>query len=327
VPDDEDNLIETRKAGCAMKLFQDVRKWDKEHGQKLWEETGIIEHLTEMCGTDIKAVLGDRQDYNLGDAVKDVTDAIQFDDVEHFPPLPGWTFEKLQNYTKIANTQLLGRLYSTPEQKVYMNGALPDMMLQNFALAMQGKTLKFWAYHGHREMSYALAQLLGLDYSFLDRRGIPATAIPPATSVFLELHREGEQFFIQVWVWSPCIKNAETGEEVHATMDDDPKIDCPAVLVNLQGCPNTSCHYEVFSRIITDQIAKTGTWQKLCGLTPTAQFMISSVNSFKPTSIYQVIIIFCLVSVGITLCFILNTKRRKRFEYTSIPEGSIFDDI
>src|SRR5262249_46243763 len=93
----------------------------------------------------------------------------------------------------------LGRIIGTQEQITYMNGELPERLVGNFerAVALQGpadykkkKPLKMYAYHGHREMMYALGAFLGIEYD-IKFPGLPKGAIPPATTLFFELHYHG----------------------------------------------------------------------------------------------------------------------------------------
>jgi len=327
LPDTEDNLIEVRKAACAVRQFRDVRQWDRQRGEKYWASTDIVEVLSEICGNDIRKAVGDvNAPYNLGDAIKDLTDAIIFDDIERFPPLPNCTFDRLAKYSKFANDQLLDRLYGNEEQIVYMNGALPATLLENFEMRRHGNhALKMWAFHGHREMSYALGLFFGIDFTFLSRRGIPKTAIPAATSVFFELHNVTNNFHVETWVWAPCLKDAETGDEYHMLKHDD-KENCPATLITLKNCA-TQCPFEDFKNLIEGRIAKTGHYTKLCEISahPPLSAFATSQSAFRNMStplLFSVIFTLVWVVMGVLACRTYLQKRRQQREYHSIPDGN-----
>jgi len=257
--------------------------------------------------------------YTLGDSLKDITDAMIFDAIEEFPSLPGLTSKKFEEYAKIANDQIQLRLYGKPEQVTYMNGELPQTLQDNFATAMTGTPFKCWAYHGHREMTYALGHMFNIDWSFLARSGIPPTAVPAATTVFFELHRTNGEYFVETWIWAPCFKNKWNGEEIHAKDHQSKGIDCPATLIQLKGCNDTHCPYDQWKAIVDNKIKATGTWKELCvdDYSPDANptpVQASSIATdpfllFLPS--FYIFAIFC--SLGVLLCLIgLWHKLQKR---------------
>jgi len=221
----------------------------------------------------------------------------------------------------------LDRLYGTEEQIVYMNGALPATLLENFEMHRHGnRALKMWAFHGHREMSYALGLFFGIDFTFLSRRGIPKTAIPAATSVFFELHNVSNNFHVETWVWAPCLSNAETGDEYHMLKHNQDKENCAGTLVTLKNCA-TQCPFEDFKKLIEGRIAKTGHYSKLCEISahPPLSAFATSQSAFYNMStplFFSVIFVLVWVVLGVLACRTYLQKRRQHWEYHSIPDGN-----
>jgi len=188
LPDGKDNLLEARKGACKKRLKVDSAKWDQEAGTVLWSQNeSLLDKLGSLCGVNLHEVIKGSGD-NYGDAIKDITDALMFDYQESFVPIPGLTLTDFEAFRKLAVTQLLGRIVGTPEQRTYMNGQLPDTLLSNFRAAVNGG-VKFYAYHGHREMLYSFASFIGLEFN-IPFPGLPVGAIPPATTLFIELHQQ-----------------------------------------------------------------------------------------------------------------------------------------
>ena len=201
LPDELDILLENRKAGCHQRLKADVQHYDDTVGLHLRRQhAALLTELEQLCGVNLTAAVNGTED-NYGDAVKDITDNWTFDFIEHFPPLPGLTLPSLLEFRSFAVQQLIGRILGTAEQVTYMNGDLPLSMLRSFKALIDHRThhltthttvppLKFIAYHGHREMMYALAAFFDIRYN-ITYPALPLGAIPPATSLFFELHYEG----------------------------------------------------------------------------------------------------------------------------------------
>jgi len=123
-------------------------------------------------------------------------------------------------WNDIGMKQMAGRLFGTPQQKVYMNGALPKRLRDNFEAYAEfvsaatvplntsggvapprsareirvqldaSKLVRFKAYHGHREMLYALGFFLDYEYNMVTP-ATPVNSMEPGTSIFLELHTRG----------------------------------------------------------------------------------------------------------------------------------------
>ena len=201
MPNELDSLLEVRKEGCKARLAKDAAEWDRTEGVALYKANQpLLAQLHRLCNISdlnkrLPAVGGD---YNYGDAIKDITDAWTFDMIEGFQMQPGLNVSALLQFRRLAVTQLLGRIIGTDEQLTYMNGALPERMLDNFLFSVwnqgpqrdRARALKMFLYHGHREMTYALAAMLGIHFD-IKFPALPKGGIPPATTLFFELHYLG----------------------------------------------------------------------------------------------------------------------------------------
>ena len=234
LPDELDTLLENRKAGCHGRLKQDVEEWDNTEGEVMRQQySALLQQLEQLCGVNLTAAIRDSGD-NYGDAIKDITDNWTFDFIEHFPPLSGLTIEQLLQFRTYAVAQLVGRILGTAEQVTYMNGDLPISMLRSFQALIdqhdgssgssrthsadvdrEVKPLRFIAYHGHREMMYALAAFFDIRFN-ISYPALPLGAIPPATSIFFELHSGGKsgkedgEYVVKAVLWTPCDDEAHT---------------------------------------------------------------------------------------------------------------------
>ena len=234
LPDELDTLLENRKAGCRRRLKEDVEEWDSTEGATMRRQySALLQQLEQLCGVNLTDAIDGSGD-NYGDAVKDITDNWTFDFIEHFPPLSGLTIQQLLQFRTYAIAQLIGRILGTEEQVTYMNGDLPISMVRSFQALIdqhdgskssrhayaadtdrEVRPLRFIAYHGHREMMYALAAFFDIRFN-ITYPALPLGAIPPATSIFFELHsgdkhgREDDDYVVKAVLWTPCDDEAHT---------------------------------------------------------------------------------------------------------------------
>lgn len=172
-----------------------------------------------------------------------------------FTPLPGLTFDLLRDFRRLAVNQLLGRIVGNEEQITYMNGALPQQLIANFDAAIDGG-IKLTAYHAHRELLYSLAAFLDIQYD-IPFPGMPRGAIPPATTLFIELHRDAQaELYVEFYLWTPCypLRHHKLAPIEH---------DCTAKRVHMQSC-GKHCTYKQFQGIIAEKIQRTGSYIELC---------------------------------------------------------------
>lgn len=114
-----------------------------------------------------------------------------------------------------------------------MSGAFPSYLQQYFeqlstyftALRNPGTApppapLKLQAFHGHREILYAVAKFLGLDLRHIRWPGLPSRAIPASTTFLWELHRGQGQgqgdggLVVKTFLWLPSFHLGAAGEAV-----------------------------------------------------------------------------------------------------------------
>uniref|UniRef100_A0A6V3Q099 Acid phosphatase n=1 Tax=Lotharella globosa TaxID=91324 RepID=A0A6V3Q099_9EUKA len=271
-----DNLGETRKAGCALRLARDKQRWDETHGAALWKKKEAIVHsLSQLCKVDLRLALdySDGMD-NLGDAIKDVTDLMMFADREGFAA--PWNMTLYEDARAIALEQLYGRLFGTPQQRTYMVGMSPIAMLEHFNKSINPDEpqpyLKMYGYHGHRELLYALAAFFKITYHF-DRPGFRKFGIPSGTTLFFELHDinqtdvkrlgvDKDGLHVRLVVYAPCKKALDKASGSADVL-------CFAKAYRFGFYPsNDYVPYDLFRQHIENQIQSTGTWKELCDYPP-----------------------------------------------------------
>lgn len=259
VDDKTDNLLESRKNACKKRLKQDISAWDTSAGPELYREhSDVISRIEQLCGVRLTPhtlqVAGSR---SFGDALKDISDALTFDYMEGLPMMPGLTEDLLQRFREVAFTQLRGRLYGTAAQHVYLSGGLPDEMVRIFREAAEGSgaVKKMNAYHGHREMLYAIGEFFGLNYEIVSL-GVPKGAVPPAATLFFELHRRSpsESPYVQVHMWVPCEFYQYNNSDYRQSAQQN---DCNARQLTIRGC-GAQCPLERFIDLVNQRIAGVG---------------------------------------------------------------------
>ncbi|CAM9212114.1 unnamed protein product, partial [Hapterophycus canaliculatus] len=122
-------------------------------------------------------------------------------------------------------------------QVTYWAGGLPSTLVNDFRSAAtrhsSGQKPKrlYLGYHGHRELLYGLAHLLGWNF---DVQGAPTalgtSSIPPTTTMFFELHshsgdvQQDQDYYIRTYTWTPdygqqevvldACRDVDAGEDV-----------------------------------------------------------------------------------------------------------------
>ncbi|GAB5367424.1 hypothetical protein AAMO2058_001228900 [Amorphochlora amoebiformis] len=270
-----DDLGEVRKATCAPQLLQDTSKWDKKYGKELMEKhKDIIDDLSHMCKANLRLSLQYTDGMeNMGDAIKDVTDAMMFAVRENFP----LQFNKTMyaDARRLALAQLYGRLYFTKEQQNYMVGLFPEVMLNELQAGvdhLEGRHLMY-GYHGHRELLYALATFFQVSFEF-PGLGFQKHGIPSGTTLFFELHKlneteaiqenvqEGAGDYVRLVVFSPCAN-------VTLTIKGNADILCKAKAYRFGFNPHSDyISFAKFRSYIEDRLNFIGSYRDLCPLGP-----------------------------------------------------------
>ena len=220
VPMELDDLLEVRKARCLARLTSDVAAFDAAHGPAYLASphfNSALDAVSRACGADLRntSALTDGQ-FDVFDAVKDVSDAITGDFLEGFPRMQGLSEQDAHRFLQTAEALFQRRLYHSPAQPAYLSGKLPDKIVNVFlrhvadadreaaaaasvagavvaaekedlgAFAKVRRPRKLFSYHCHREVLYGIAKFLGVSVS-VERPGLPDGLLHPAAGIFFEL--------------------------------------------------------------------------------------------------------------------------------------------
>lgn len=85
---------------------------------------------------------------------------------------------------------------------------------------------------------------------------MPLGAIPPATTLFIELHEIHNTLYVEFYLWIPCYPVR------HGRLDPI-EHNCRAKQVYMKSC-DKECTYEQFRTIIQNKISDTGNYIQLC---------------------------------------------------------------
>lgn len=213
VPMDVDNLLEVRKARCLARIASDVAKYDETVAQPFLKSerfNTVISKISAACGRDLLLTSNyTHGQFNVLDAVKDVSDAITGDFLEGFPRMGGLSDKDALEFLQMAEDLFQNRLYHSPAQSAYLSGKLPEKIQNIFKrhvsltvpktpqqlqqdkedLSAFGKLpmpRKLLSYHCHREVLYGIAKFLGISVT-VPRPGLPDGLIHPGSGIFFEL--------------------------------------------------------------------------------------------------------------------------------------------
>jgi len=243
VPEEEDSLLAIDKGGCHARSKADCQRWWKATGAGIWEAGhAAVAPVTAFCGVEA----------TKAKVFKDQVDGIGFDIAAGFA-LNGFGADQLlaaQNLTMV----LQRGCFTHDEARTYMAGDFPATLVANMekAIEAEGSDQKYIAYFSHRQALYSLAEFFGWDWT---QYGIPEGMVQTGTTVWLEL-RHGEeagQYDVALLQWSPhCgLSSLEA---------------CPVDPITLPGCARgTTCSFDEFRAIVSQRVARTGSWEKLCG--------------------------------------------------------------
>jgi hypothetical protein len=368
LPDELDTLLENRKSGCRATLSQDVKKWDKKYLKdilKSKEYEDAIDQLNEICDVDLLKLMDDT-DGNLGDAIKDITDMLSFDAIEEFPYAEHLDSDKLLHLRTLAVQILFGRLYNSSEQITYMNGDLPNTMLDEFDLNLEyfrnqsaprsTEAKKMIAYHGHREMLYAIAAFFDIRYN-ISFPELPVGAIPPATTLFFELYADhsysnidehpakhdsvaekheekiANTSFVRAMLWTPCgtevLGDVSNGNHPNPEADAShseriQEVACKPRRIRMHACSHIDCPFEEFKHIIKKQIKSTGPWEELCTASKDAKTKSQAASSDGDHSSVgsswwlTALIVFAILGFMVYYCC-FSQRRSSNHQYHTLP--------
>ena len=249
------------KTKCFATCKADVDTYDKGYGTTLLDSHAtLMADVGRLCGVFPAeyATIPHGEDEVLG--IKDVADAFIFDEAQGLPPLPGLNDSTRSIFRQLQFTMLMERYYSTPRQITYWSSDFPNVLLRNFKIATAENlnaipAIRYYSYHGHRELLYAVSLLLGIPLHFPNQpSAFNQTAVPPAATLLFELHSNdvdstavlkssNTTYYVKTFTWS-----YDTGLQS----------------VQLKNCSSVECPLDDFANIIHSHFAKTGTWQDIC---------------------------------------------------------------
>ncbi|CAM9706496.1 unnamed protein product [Ascophyllum nodosum] len=298
------NLLAAPQGACLSKRKADDKAFDESRGKAIIRNAGnLTDIVAEACGTSVKDY--DSENVNGGQegqvlAVKDMSDMLDFDEYQGLPRFPAMSNETHARYIALAFTLLQERYYSNKKQVTYWAGDLPLTLFENFDAASEQHSMGykperlFYSYHGHRELLFALAHLLGWKF---DVPGMPTalgmSSIPPATTMFLELHHHdhgtdtdtdpednvtAHEFRPASVTGHESAQGGRHGDEEHEnnyeyyirTYTWTPLFGQKEVVLNVcsDAQPGKGCPLSTLKSAILDGVVNTGSWQDICHHVP-----------------------------------------------------------
>jgi hypothetical protein len=239
------------KTKCRTVRDKDLEEYGASRAVELFAtHRDVLDRLATSCGgvavEQYPLVSGD--DSVLG--FKDVIDALVFDEEQGLPPMKGGlSTSDLRTVRQLQFTMLMERYFGTDRKITYWASGFPDTLLEKIHTALDsgGSEVRYYSYHGHRELLYAMGLMLGWPYAFPRLpKALNQTAVPPATTLFFEIHSDGggaRGNWLEFFMWTPA-----GGRET----------------VTLSKCPSSPCRVTDFEDIIRQHIARTGTVDEIC---------------------------------------------------------------
>lgn len=265
----------TANVPCWKVMNANSKHYATTRGMQLIEQhRNVLEAAARACGSEF---------FHGSDpvtATKDVADMLLFDEDEGLPVLAGLSDKEVAELSDLAFQNLVERLYSTPRDITTAIGGFPQLLLNNLNQAAAPDhnpvtATKFFSYHCHRELLHGLGFMMGMRFNF---DGLPSyndtTALIPGTTLFFELHRKTAdatpstqstpiyKYFVNMFVWTPKTERKQ---------------------VKLDNCA-MDCPLEDLNQIITTFIQSTGTWQEICGYTPSLNLEVDAVVPTEDTA-------------------------------------------
>lgn len=260
-------LFCTTKNKCKQVMNLDLKQYALGRGKQLVvQHNKLLDKIGEICGVHPNTYHTLVEDELLG--IKDVADAFLFEKEQNITSIRGMNDDIRSDLRKLQFQMLMERYYDTPRKITYWSSQFPVRILQHMKTAVLNhyhgvpSPIRYYSYHGHRELMYALSLMLEWPFQFENQpKALGQTAIPPGTSMFFEIHvpevdntpsieRNVDDFlslaYLQFYMWSPDTKR---------------------VPIQLGFC-NAHCTVSAFTAHIEQFIHQTGTWQSMCEHNP-----------------------------------------------------------
>lgn len=262
LPEEEDVVLTAPSDACKARQDADYDAWWNATGADILRSgQSVVAPLEGICRTAMT---------NNG-ILKDVVDGMGFSRLQGFA-VNGLNAAQLFAAQNLSIVLQRG-LFATDEARTYMTQELPATLVANMdnALALEGsggasgdarKAQRYVGYFSHRHAHYALAEFFGWSWK---QYGLPEGIARTGTTVWIELRHGARagQYDVSLKQWIPDCA------ELHDEIDDDDDFACQAQSISLPGCTGhggTVCSIEEFRAIVSQRIARTGSWQTLCGV-------------------------------------------------------------
>ncbi|KAI9995788.1 hypothetical protein PInf_012856 [Phytophthora infestans] len=307
------------KGPCRSTLDEDLAEYAETRAPELFAQyRDVLDQLGEVCGVAVEDIpnLPDGEDVVLG--VKDLADMFVFDRDEGLPLTEGMTVEAREKLEQLAFTNLMERYYSTDREITYWVGGFSDLLLNTLqegaiSTAPSPAEYRYFSFHGHRELLHGLGMMLGWEFHF---KGLPTalnvSSLHPGTTMFFELRARKltteetekqseakETYFVRTYMWSPYTEREQ---------------------IKLTKCSVADCPLDEFNQIITNHIAKTGTWETICNYhkptlgqdeAPLTQgAVVENNHGFAGCSFVTVIGIAMVVGLALAAFKVYTARRR-----------------
>lgn len=249
MPEEDDELLVCPADSCSKRQDADYDSWWSATGADILREgKAVTEPLTAFCGKEATD----------NGVLKEQVDGIGFDVSRGFITNE-ITAEQLYAAQNLSIVLQRG-LFATDEARTYMAGDLPAVLVSNMEQAIAQETSdqrqRYEGYFAHRHAGYALAEFFGWQWA---QYGIPEGQIQTGTTIWIELRRGATtgQFDVALLQWAPHCSETNAMSA------------CPAQAIALPGCTRergTLCSFDEFRDMVSQRIARTGSWRSLCGV-------------------------------------------------------------
>lgn len=245
---------------CFRRAENDSHRWMRDEFPKFLadpEVAQVVTKMQEVCGSWNSTA-------PLNAYIKTVADGMTFNSdlglkICGGKMTPDWVYR----VRRLSLLLLMKRLYNTDEQQTYTVVDLPRSILMLFNHTHVAEGVDQYDFRDtrqestfffvHREALYAFAQFFGFEYHV---PGLPPGELPVASSLIMEkLMRREEQdsheaktVYIRMTLWTPH----DGSSTIHIPPCRIPEM----------------CEMHELRQIYETRVARTGTWEQLCGYVP-----------------------------------------------------------
>ena len=244
------------KNKCRATAARDTAQYGATRAKELFAaHRGVLARLAETCrGPRVEEYPLVEGGLDSVQGLKDVVDALVFDEEQDFPGLrEPLTDRGMAELRQLQYQMLMERCYGSDRMVTYWASGFPRTLLQHISTTLAemkgegggegGLLARYYSYHGHRELLYAMGLLLGWPFHFPGQPVVfNQSALPSGATLFFELHTGHHSSWLEFYHWTPA-----GGREA----------------VSLTKCP-PPCSVEAFSTVVNQHISRTGTFEEIC---------------------------------------------------------------